>query len=141
MILFRKLLTDNFVQKRYVNAGSNFGDAVSYSYMGECVDFEFLLNKWAEWEKEYSRRGYRTVSIDDFVQLGGYGESINHLLRKKREQDEEPVIHAEIYRQIYLGKIKPVINIEELTKEPQIREYILPSTKIFLDREENETTI
>ena len=46
------LLSDSFVKKRYVSAGSDFGDAASYSYMGESGNIKFLLNRWSRWEQE-----------------------------------------------------------------------------------------
>lgn len=131
MKLLRNLMSDKSVEKKYVQTGSAFGDAVSYIYMGECVGFESMLNSWADWEKEYVRRGYRTVSLDDFIELGGYGKNIDNLLRQKRNANEEPILHAEIYRENYFGKIQPVVNLEKMMKDekPQFGNYTLPSTK------------
>lgn len=71
------ILPQWFVQSRYVNAGGNFGDAVSYaSGIGECGGFELLLSHWESWEEEYARRGMRTVSVDRFIAFGGYGEPL-----------------------------------------------------------------
>jgi hypothetical protein len=117
-------LADSTVTKRYVEVGGAFGDAVSYTYLGECVGFKSMLEKWAFWEREYARRGYRTVSVDDLIGFGGYGARIDHLLGKR---EKNPSLHAEIYRKEYLGKTEPVI---DLTKgEPQMAIYQLPTTK------------
>ncbi len=93
-----KWLTDKERQFFYVRAGKRFGCAVSYLYMGECIGFEKLLNQWAFWEKEYASRGYVTLSVDDFNEAGGHGQSINHLLDKRRADGEAPIFHATRYR-------------------------------------------
>lgn len=140
--MIERFLSDKQVEKRYAEAGRVFGDAVSYIYMGECVGFEGLLAKWAKWEKEYAKRGYRTIPIDDFIEYGGYGKSLTGL-GMRWEQNEEPIFHAEIYREHYLGKISPAVNLQKLMKpeshdpnsteppEPkmQMGTYFLPSTK------------
>lgn len=132
MNFFVKLMSDKKVEKRYLSSGASFGDAVSYIYMGQCVGFESMLDDWAEWEKEYSTRGYKTISIDDFLSFGGYGKSIDHLLGKKRKRNEKPILHAEIYRELYLGKIKPAVNLKKMMKDgkSQLGNYIVPTTKL-----------
>jgi hypothetical protein len=125
-------MNDQNVEKKYVSAGAQFGDAVSYLYMGECIGFESMLNRWADWEQEYVERGYRTVALDDFIELGGYGKSIDHLLGQKLEENEEPIFHAQIYRDNYLGKVPPVINLNKMingNKNLKVGNYVLPSTK------------
>ena len=130
MKLLSKFLPDFFVEKKYIRAGSAFGDAVSYLYIGECRGFEKLLDNWDFYEKEYSRRGYRTVSLDSFVELGGYGKNIADLLRNKRSEDEEAVFHAKIYRDKFLGRVKPVVDIDKMKEEGfQAGTYYLPSTE------------
>ena len=130
--VFLPFLTDNFVQRRYENSGKGFGDNVSYIYMGECIGFENHLNKWADWEKEYANRGYRTVSLDNFVKAGGYGKPIDDLLSVKRSEDEVPILYAKIYRERYLGKIQPVINLEKLLHDGEVQTgtYQLPTIKL-----------
>lgn len=111
----RNLFSDKFVTRRYLYTGGNFGDAVSYApVLGECVGFEELLNRWAKWEKEYAERGYRTVSLDDFIEYGGYGKPIDKLVGVKRQENEDPVLHAETYRRVYLGSIQPVLDMKRL---------------------------
>lgn len=131
MSIIKKFLPVGLVEKFYVQAGATFGDAVSYIYMGECVGFRDRLAKWAGWEQEYSSRGYTTISLDDFIGLGGYNKPITHLLRQKRGKTEPPIHHAQIFQKEYLGKIPPVVNLEKLmeTSEPQVGAYIVPSTK------------
>ncbi len=127
----KELLSDSSVEKKYVAAGALFGGDVSYIYMGECMCFEGHLDKWGEWEKEYSRRGYRTISLDKFIDLGGYNKPINNFIGQKREQGEEPIFHAELYRKEFLGKISPSINLSQMMedKKTQFGGYTLPSTE------------
>ncbi|MDP3963343.1 MAG: hypothetical protein Q8Q39_02495 [bacterium] len=130
--LFTKILSDATIQKRYVRVGGAFGGAVSYSYMGECVGFKRMLNRWARWEAEYIRRGYRAISLDDFIDYGGYGKELGELAGARRSKGEEPVLHAEIYRREFLGKIEPTIDLANLMQpdaKPQSGTYVLPSTK------------
>lgn len=136
MILFtmkfiRRLLPNSIVERRYIRAGATFGDAVSYLFMGECIGFNRLLNKWGNWEEEYAYRGFRTVSLDRFIGLGGYGKPISDLIGKRREDGEEPIFHAQIYREQFLGKVAPLINLEKLMTESRIQtgQYSLPSTE------------
>jgi len=93
-------LSDSAVEKRYVRAGATFRDAVSHLDIGEYINFGRLINKWANWEEEYAHRGYRTVSLDGFVDLRGYGNPIDDVIGQKREQGEEPIFYTQIYRTI-----------------------------------------
>lgn len=89
-----KMFTDKQVEKRYVAAGATVGDALSYGFMGKCVGFDSFVKKWNRWEKEYARRGYRTIIIDAFVSYGGYGKSLKGL-GVKRNDGEKPIFHSE----------------------------------------------
>jgi len=127
--LFRK--SDSSLQEQYLRAGGHFGDAVSYIYMGECIGFKELLDTWAKLELEYADRGFRTISLDEFIEYGGYGKNITGLLGIKREEDEEAVLHAEFYRSRYLGKVQPALDLNKMIedKQPQMGVYQLPSTE------------
>lgn len=128
--LFARFLTDKQVEDRYAKAGSAFGYAVSLIYMGECVGFAAMLAKWEGYETEYSRRGYRTFSMRDFVDLGGYRQPIKDL-GAKRAGGEKAVLHAAIYRRKYLHKVRPVIDFAEMMKsgKPQLAVCALPNTE------------
>jgi hypothetical protein len=136
--IFLRFLRDRTVEKYYIAVGRVFGNAVSYIYMGECVGFETLLASWEKWETEYSRRGYRTLPLDDFVEYGGYGIPLKNV-GKKRSRCEEGISHAKIYREEHLGKIPPAINISNMMgggeeqgspkSHTTIGTYFLPSTK------------
>ncbi len=129
---WRKWLSDSQVTKQYVKAGASFGDLVSYLYMGECVSFEQLLNKWDKWEQEYANRGFRPISLDRFIGLGGYNTPIDDIIGQKRNENEQLIFHAQLYKEKYLGKIVPVIDLEKMIKagKSQVSEYTLPSTEI-----------
>lgn len=118
------------VEDSYLEAGAEFGDAVSHIYMGECIGFPGMLEKWESWEREYSALGYRTLSIDDFVSIGGWGKDPEELgFGEMRRDGEKPIFHARYYREHYLGKAN---------RHPAIRaafdgfassgEYFLPTT-------------
>lgn len=129
--LFAYFLSDKQVQKKYCQAGGEFGSAVSYIYMGECIGFKGMLKKWEMWEAEYIKRGFHALSIDDFVDYGGYGKPLNNL-GVKRIKDEVPAYHAKMYRELYLGKVEPVVNISKMLEsgKPVVGTYSIPSTKI-----------
>lgn len=115
--------------KKYIQAGAEFGDAVSYLYVGECIGFENLLNAWAKWEKKYAQAGFRTIPVDDFILYGGYGKEIKGI-KQLRKPNEEPVFHSEIYRERFLGKVTPAIDFDEISKgNAQYGTQIVPSTK------------
>lgn len=111
---WRKFLSDNQVASRYVCAGSHVGSVVNYFYreegmgfsMGRCSGFEELLDRWDGWEQEYARRGFRTISLDAFVEYGGQGFPINHFVGQRRYENESPVFHAQMYGAEYLRRAK-----------------------------------
>jgi len=121
--------SDEKVKGKYKQAGAVFGDATSYICLGECAGVEQLLNTWAFWEKEVAKRGFRTMSLDQFIDYGDWGKPLNGF-GEMREKDEKPIYHAEIYREKYLGKVKPLINIQALEEGGmQTGKYITPSTE------------
>jgi len=100
--LWLKSLSDKEVEVNYVEAGTEFGDAISYSYMGKCKGFEEMFANWAKWELEYSVRGYKTISIDDFIGYGGYKKLFNGL-GTKRKPGDKIILYADIYRKNFLN--------------------------------------
>jgi len=103
MLSFLKNLlrpSDEKLQKQYVEAGAQYGDAVSYSMMGSVVGIREMRLKYERLEKEYADRGFRTVSLRRFINYGGYGVPIDDVLGIKREPDEEPVYHADLSKKV-----------------------------------------
>lgn len=119
---------DEEVVQKYVDTGAEFGDAVSMIYMGECIGFEDLLKRWEDAERAYASLGYRTVSLDDFISYGGYGEEIT-ALQVARDEGEEPVYHATYYREHFLGK-SMMVSVEPVGDSGAFTgQYIRPSTE------------
>ena len=132
MRLIRRFFSDSGVEKRYVSAGAVFGDAVSYIFLGESVGFESMLRRWKKWEEEYSLRGFRTISLDRFIDLGGYGKPLDDVINIKREEGEKPIFHAGIYREKFLGKTIAAVDLERMMNGEEVlrwKQYALPSTE------------
>jgi hypothetical protein len=126
-------LMDWRVARKYYLAGINIGDAVSHiPIIGECDGFEKLFKKWELWEGKYAERGFRTISIDKFVEAGGYGIPIKDFMGQRLGKDEKPVFHAQRYREMYLGKVSPVVDLQALFErgEFQTGEYAPISTEL-----------
>jgi len=124
-----RVFRDDEIIEAYVLAGAEMGSVVSMIYMGECVGFDRLLDQWQLTEKAYSGLGYRTLSIDDFVSFGGWGKSIDHLVRVPRKEGETEVFHAAYYRQRYHRKmfISEAIG-KAFQGEVAMAQYEMPST-------------
>ncbi len=98
------LFPDSLVIGRYCKVGSIYGDLESYSYMGEIPGLRNWLAKWVFWEEEIVRRGYRAISLDNFILYGG-GYVKNPPQVQLRLLGEEPKYHARIRQeQLALGK-------------------------------------
>lgn len=128
--MFEKLLSDEKVSKRYTKAGLEFGLAVSYLYMGECVGFSSMLNKLEKWETEYTKRGFRSIPIENFTNTAGWGHPLIGV-NEKLNPGEKPVSYTKVYRENYLGKIEPAIDIDAMIANPQITTgtFAIPTTK------------
>ncbi|MCK5084518.1 MAG: hypothetical protein KAQ64_02595 [Candidatus Pacebacteria bacterium] len=127
-------LSNEEVTENYLEAGAEFGSAIGP--MGECVGFEKMLNEWARWELEYAERGFKTIPIDVFADsdFGFYKEMIKKFVGVRRDSIKKPIYHAEIFREIYLGRIKPVVDLG--TPEIQVGNYLVPTTLGYRDPEE-----
>ena len=106
--MFKRLLPDKLVNRLYVNSGIDVATSSNYLGLyfileeGEAVRaFERSIRKWEKWEKEYARRGYKTVSFDEFVSSMTDGKSLDNLLGKKHEENEEPIFHSVNFRKSY----------------------------------------
>lgn len=98
---WRRFLPDWLVIYRYVQSGSNLGDAESYSFMGECIAYDRLMKRWEAWEAEYARRGYRPLSLFDFIDHGGYGVPLSGI-GQKLSPEENVILHAKVWREVKL---------------------------------------
>jgi hypothetical protein len=95
---------DDELINAYVLAGTQFGEVVNMIYFGECVGFEEMLSTWERTEMAYSTMGFRTLSIDEFVTLAR-GDHADDLLLVPRKEGEKVVLHAAIYRRLYLNEL------------------------------------
>jgi hypothetical protein len=127
---FKRLLTNCFVIKRNLSAESQIGYALSYMMNREFIESEGLLKRWDVWEAEYARRGFRTISLERFVQLGGYNQPVNDVLGLKRNSDEDTILHALIYRYWFIYKPTPTITFEiDYKSGLSLVQHILRSTE------------
>jgi hypothetical protein len=126
--------------KQYIQAGLEFGSAVSDLAIGQCIGFEDLHALWEVREKKYAQLGYVTVSIDAFEQCAGWGHNIDHLFKQKRPEGEQPVLHAEIYRKYFLNRMSPALDLNKMMKDgqPQFGTYFVPSTEAIAEALRNE---
>jgi|688.fasta_scaffold433439_2 hypothetical protein len=83
MINFFKSLWEDFIISRYVSVGLQWGDAESYSFMGECVGYNSLCKSLERLETQYAKLGYKVVDRETWVLAGGYGEEYESKLRIK----------------------------------------------------------
>lgn len=102
--------SDKKIEKKYLSIGESFGEMVSYLNAGKPCFFEETFEILKDLEKEYSDRGYRTISIDDFIDYGGYGKPISHLVGIKRDIDETPVLHTKLYEEMFTPNKNVVID-------------------------------
>ena len=96
-------LSDEEVITKYIDAGAAFGDAVGFIYNDECANFREMFEEWEKWEREYVKRGFRSIPLDYFVMFGGFEKPLKGL-RIKRENFEEPIFHAQRFRERFLNK-------------------------------------
>lgn len=109
-----------YIVEQYVRSGAVFGEALSHLYMGECVGFHGMKERWAKLEQLYADLGYRTIPVEDFVEYGGYGKAIDHKVRVKRSEGEAPVLHAVTFQERYAQGILPELDVPH-QGEPTLR--------------------
>tara|TARA_Y100000310_G_C20658232_1_gene803173 strand:+ start:966 stop:1283 length:318 start_codon:yes stop_codon:yes gene_type:complete len=102
--------------------------------VGECCDFKKRLRRWESWEKEYSRRGFRTVSLDKFLDSKDRS-ALDKFVNIKRLEKESPISHAGLYREHYLGKVHPVIDFSDVMNKGVAMggTIYLPSTEALIE--------
>lgn len=109
-LLFR-LMPKRVIEKRYIQSGIKaIGDVVDYSLLSNGGPNDFLVNeclkdsitKWVEYESEYARRGYNTISMKDMLDIAGGYYPADRFLGDKIKKDEEPVYHARNYMHSFL---------------------------------------
>lgn len=99
------------IPDEYVRSGLEFGEAVSYLHLGECDGFEGMLAAWERAEQSYASQGFRTLSLDAFVDAAAREDQPLVGLFDRLEAGEEPVLHAPYYREHFLGKVVPPLGV------------------------------
>lgn len=112
------------LMRHYLGVGEKVGRMLSYSYMGEALGFKELLEALVKYERRYVDSGYRPVTINQWVRLGGWGEEdpILGILRDSGELPTYPVaefaatyqspgMHPQL-RAMINGEIKGPIHID-----------------------------
>ena len=83
VIRFWRATVDRFVIWRYCEAGLTWGDADSYSFMGDPDPCGLLNFRLVRWELIYRGLGYKPLERRDWTSAGGYGKPFEHLLRQR----------------------------------------------------------
>ncbi|HIH12994.1 TPA: hypothetical protein HA242_04680 [Candidatus Woesearchaeota archaeon] len=106
-VTIRKLLADaNVVERNYIEKGVWLGEALSYSAYGRIIGLDRKVDRLVQAERAYADLGYRPMSIDAFVELGGWGKDISDLFRQKRVEGEDPIFHARQYQEEFKLELK-----------------------------------
>lgn len=133
-MIFRKWREQRIINK-YLDIAVAVGDMISYvPTMGECIGFSRYVNLWEKAEIKYAKLGYRTISVDDLINAGGYGYDISHLVKVKRNSGENPIFHSTLYKEYYLGKIMPALDMNSImTGDIQFGTFTMPSTEDLIN--------
>ena len=98
----KSMLADaNDIESTYLQAGTALGEALSYAAYMKIVSLDRMLGRLVKQEKQYADLGYQPVSIDAFVQLGGWGTDISDQFKQQRAEGIPPIYHALQYQQEY----------------------------------------
>ncbi len=98
----RALLPAHIVERLYAASLLQFADCVSERNIGRPVGIMQMIEKWLAWEREYARRGFRTVQLEDAVDSVIEEKSLTGLLGQKLLRGEQPILHAEYVKSIGL---------------------------------------
>ncbi len=90
-----RLYTDRRVTRLYRQSSQSFAAALVDSLHGRNLMLPGCFLEWEFWEREYARRGFRTISLDALVQPYLYGS--REKLGIRRAPDEPPIYNAQDY--------------------------------------------
>ncbi len=90
----------------YRSFATAFGDGLSYGYLGDPEvqsgrKWLKIAECWDELDRlevAYADLGYRILSVDDWIDHGGYGKDIERLWLVKRFPGERPVFTRDLMR-------------------------------------------
>jgi len=88
-LLPTSLLPDEVVKRRYVKAGADYADSLSYTLHGaDPIQQKEFMFKHDYWERELIRRGFNPVSIDQLYESGAndtkFEEVVKGIKKSKR---------------------------------------------------------
>ena len=105
--VMKKILEDaNEVERAYLTSGAALGEALSYSIYGKIIRLDRKVHRLVQAERAYADLGHRPMSIDAFVELGGWGKDISDQFRQKRAEGEDPIYHARQYQEDFKLELK-----------------------------------
>lgn len=64
------------IRRRYIALGAYVGAAISYHYLGKPIGYDRRKARFDAYEGEWVRRGNYAWTLDEFVDLGGYGRPL-----------------------------------------------------------------
>ncbi|OVE81668.1 hypothetical protein BVY03_03445 [bacterium K02(2017)] len=102
------------VTSTYLSAGGQIGLALSPYSSPSTAQIRKLAQKWMSAERAYIGIGMRSISLDAFIDSGGFDKSIEHLIGIQLKYLETPIFHAQDYIDQVLGNINPVLQFESL---------------------------
>lgn len=119
----------NLISK-YIQTGIQFS-IVDRADVGE-LGYKMMMDVWSCYEKEYGKRGNKTIPLYTFRNMYRTGKGIDDFVVQRLEENQKPILYSEKYINDYLGKVKPKQNLTEIlddNKIIQFKTFILPSRK------------
>lgn len=87
--LIRNVIPDEWVVDCYKEVASEYGDALSYSYLGTPIGIDILEHEYFIWKNELEVRHYIPYNEDELIRVGGYGADIP--ISKERQDLNEKI--------------------------------------------------
>jgi len=113
LILPMCLRTNRNLTENYFKAGNLVWEDISYSYLGEPVDFKDHVLEWIVLEEAYAKRGFTTLTPGDFTTR----EQADKFLGRLRAPDAEPTFHAKDFYNHTMENIKPQVDLDKMLTE------------------------
>lgn len=76
---------EQYVIKKYIQAGAEYGEALSYSHMGKCVGFDLLRFEFSKWERKIKDIGYKPYTMNQFVAYGAFGQNLPEIKKRRKK--------------------------------------------------------
>lgn len=95
--IFRRLLPTETVEARYVAAAQSFIGFITSPQIEGDMSIGYYLDRWEAWEKEYSRRGFKTLSLEEVFDGMLNKQMLNKYLGEPERKGLER-LHASFFR-------------------------------------------